>query len=60
MKKDLLIIENLFPMFLLNGEELGTGTGKSKKEAEQHAAQMALEKFKNHLQESSYKNRMPE
>jgi len=26
----------------LNGEELGTGTGKSKKEAEQHAAQMAL------------------
>lgn len=27
----------------LNGEELGIGTGKSKKEAEQHAAQMALE-----------------
>ena len=26
----------------LNGEELGTGTGRSKKEAEQHAAQMAL------------------
>ena len=26
----------------LNGEELGIGTGKSKKEAEQHAAQMAL------------------
>lgn len=26
----------------LNGEELGTGNGKSKKEAEQHAAQMAL------------------
>ncbi|WP_413301346.1 ribonuclease III [Bacillus sp. 1P10SD] len=26
----------------LNGEELGVGTGKSKKEAEQHAAQMAL------------------
>ena len=26
----------------LNGEVLGTGTGKSKKEAEQHAAQMAL------------------
>jgi ribonuclease-3 len=31
----------------LNGEELGTGAGKSKKEAEQHAAQMALEKLKN-------------
>jgi ribonuclease-3 len=30
----------------LNGEELGTGTGKSKKEAEQHAAQMALTKLK--------------
>ncbi|WP_042456308.1 ribonuclease III [Neobacillus dielmonensis] len=30
----------------LNGEELGTGTGKSKKEAEQHAAQMALEVLK--------------
>jgi ribonuclease-3 len=26
----------------LNGKELGVGTGKSKKEAEQHAAQMAL------------------
>jgi ribonuclease-3 len=26
----------------LNGNELGIGTGKSKKEAEQHAAQMAL------------------
>ncbi|XJZ28468.1 ribonuclease III [Bacillota bacterium Lsc_1132] len=30
----------------LNGEELGIGTGKSKKEAEQHAAQQALEKLK--------------
>lgn len=30
----------------LNGEVLGTGTGKSKKEAEQHAAQMALGKLK--------------
>lgn len=30
----------------LNGEELGVGTGKSKKEAEQQAAQMALEKLK--------------
>lgn len=30
----------------LNGAELGTGTGKSKKEAEQHAAQKALEKLK--------------
>jgi ribonuclease-3 len=27
----------------LNGKELGVGTGKSKKEAEQHAAQMALD-----------------
>ena len=33
----------------LNGEEIGIGSGKSKKEAEQHAAQMALEKLKNHL-----------
>jgi ribonuclease III len=30
----------------LNGDELGTGTGKSKKEAEQHAAQMGLAKLK--------------
>lgn len=30
----------------LNGEELGVGTGRSKKEAEQHAAQMALEVLK--------------
>ena len=30
---------------LLNGAELGTGTGRVKKEAEQHAAQMALEKL---------------
>lgn len=30
----------------LNGEELGIGNGKSKKEAEQHAAQMALCKLK--------------
>lgn len=33
----------------LNGEEIGVGTGRSKKEAEQHAAQMALEKLKTHL-----------
>ncbi|WP_077211492.1 ribonuclease III [Bacillus dakarensis] len=33
----------------LNGQDLGVGTGKSKKEAEQHAAQMALEKLKAHL-----------
>ncbi|MGG0718863.1 ribonuclease III [Robertmurraya massiliosenegalensis] len=33
----------------LNGEEVGVGTGRSKKEAEQHAAQMALEKLKTHL-----------
>ncbi|GMB08491.1 ribonuclease III [Thermolongibacillus altinsuensis] len=31
----------------LNGQELGIGVGKSKKEAEQRAAQMALEKLKN-------------
>jgi ribonuclease III len=30
----------------LNGKELGVGTGRSKKEAEQHAAQMALQKLK--------------
>ncbi|ETI66928.1 ribonuclease III [Neobacillus vireti] len=30
----------------LNGKELGVGTGKSKKEAEQHAAQMALDVLK--------------
>lgn len=30
----------------LNGEELGVGTGRSKKEAEQHAAQMALDVLK--------------
>ncbi|MEH7222528.1 ribonuclease III [Bacillus sp. JJ1566] len=30
----------------LNGEELGTGTGRSKKEAEQHAAEIALNKLK--------------
>jgi ribonuclease III len=34
----------------LNGEELGTGMGRSKKEAEQHAAQMALEKLKSHME----------
>ena len=34
----------------LNGQELGTGTGRSKKEAEQHAAQMALEKLKSHIE----------
>lgn len=33
----------------LNGRDLGTGTGRSKKEAEQHAAQMALEVLKNHI-----------
>lgn len=32
-----------------NGEETGVGTGRSKKEAEQHAAQMALEKLKGHF-----------
>ncbi|MBL4952651.1 ribonuclease III [Neobacillus sp. YIM B02564] len=31
----------------LNGEELGVGTGRSKKEAEQHAAQMALSRLKS-------------
>jgi ribonuclease-3 len=34
----------------LNGDELGTGTGRSKKEAEQHAAQMALERLKTYIQ----------
>ncbi|QED47504.1 ribonuclease III [Cytobacillus dafuensis] len=33
----------------MNGKELGTGTGRSKKEAEQHAAQMALEILKSHM-----------
>ncbi|MDQ0270269.1 ribonuclease III [Cytobacillus purgationiresistens] len=33
----------------LSGKELGTGTGRSKKQAEQHAAQMALEVLKNHV-----------
>ena len=49
-------VSNVF----LNGEELGTGSGRSKKEAEQHAAQMALEKLKNHLQDTSYRHRSPE
>jgi ribonuclease-3 len=31
----------------LNGQELGVGTGRSKKEAEQHAAQMALSRLKS-------------
>jgi ribonuclease-3 len=31
----------------LNGEELGTGNGRSKKEAEQHAAQMGLAKLQS-------------
>ncbi|MFT4413532.1 ribonuclease III [Fredinandcohnia humi] len=30
----------------LNGEELGIGSGKSKKEAEQHAAEIAIKKLK--------------
>ena len=37
---------------LLNGAEIGTGAGRSKKAAEQHAAQMALEKLKAHLHEN--------
>ncbi|WP_210363790.1 ribonuclease III [Bacillus sp. REN3] len=37
----------------LNGDELGAGTGRSKKEAEQHAAQMALEKLKAHIEKGS-------
>ncbi|QQZ07977.1 ribonuclease III [Heyndrickxia vini] len=36
---------------LLNKEELGIGTGRSKKEAEQHAAQVALSKLKSPLEE---------
>ncbi|KXG10518.1 ribonuclease III [Anoxybacillus rupiensis] len=35
----------------LNGEELGVGAGRSKKEAEQKAAQMALQKLKTPKQE---------
>ena len=31
----------------LKWNEIGTGSGRSKKEAEQHAAQMALEKLKD-------------
>jgi ribonuclease-3 len=34
----------------LNGDELGTGMGRSKKEAEQHAAQMALDKLKTTME----------
>ncbi|QPC46314.1 ribonuclease III [Mangrovibacillus cuniculi] len=34
-------------MVTINGEELGVGSGRSKKEAEQHAAQMALGKLKD-------------
>ena len=33
----------------LNETVLGVGSGRSKKEAEQHAAQMALQKLKNEL-----------
>ncbi|MBA2874023.1 ribonuclease III [Thermaerobacillus caldiproteolyticus] len=35
----------------LNGKELGIGVGKSKKEAEQQAAQMALQKLKSLMEE---------
>lgn len=35
---------------ILRGEELGSGMGRSKKEAEQHAAQMALEKLRAIIQ----------
>jgi ribonuclease III len=34
---------------LLNGTEIGTGKGRSKKASEQHAAQMALEELKAHI-----------
>ncbi|PLR97314.1 ribonuclease III [Bacillus sp. T33-2] len=40
----------------LNGEVLGTGSGRSKKEAEQHAAQMALEKLRTHMEAISKQN----
>ncbi|WP_141431215.1 ribonuclease III [Bacillus sp. 03113] len=36
---------------LLNGTKLGSGKGRSKKEAEQHAAQMALSMLKSHIQD---------
>lgn len=38
----------------LNSDELGTGTGKSKKEAEQHAAQMALVILKKRMQADNH------
>lgn len=34
---------------LLNGAEIGIGSGRSKKEAEQHAASMAIQKLKENL-----------
>src|SRR3954471_5577391 len=42
-------VSNVF----LNGAELGAGSGRSKKAAEQHAAQLALEKLKSHLQDTN-------
>ena len=53
-KRDQLITVNLFRRFRLNNKELGKGTGKSKKEAEQHAAQMALIKLKEQIQEDNH------
>lgn len=43
----------------LNGDELGTGTGRSKKEAEQHAAQMALGTLKAYMQNLRENNQHP-
>lgn len=40
-------------MVALNSNELGVGVGKSKKEAEQRAAQIAIEKLKNSKTEKS-------
>ena len=41
-----------YSVVLLNGTEIGKGAGRSKKAAEQHAAQMALETLKAHLTDS--------
>ena len=45
-KKVQPIIANLFQQYSLNGEELGTGIGKSKKEAEQQAAEHGIDVLK--------------
>ncbi|WP_071459414.1 ribonuclease III [Bacillus massilinigeriensis] len=44
----------------LDGRELGTGKGRSKKEAEQHAAQKGLEKLKAHMETVASPNKQQE